>query len=159
LQARINICNEANADILISLHLNGYDDPDARGYEVLYTPAPTRDFGDLNLDLGTAIYRQVGAAYNDVDFETDARGVKSDEDDLDAQLHEFGSEKNLVLTGPAVNNPDYTIVPSNMPGVFVEPVFITNQDDVNFIVLEQNQRLLAQAYADGIMRYFDRHPG
>ena len=37
LQKRINICNDANADILISLHLNGFDDPAARGYEVLYT--------------------------------------------------------------------------------------------------------------------------
>src|SRR5699024_12316030 len=44
LQARINFCNEANADILVSLHLNGYDDESARGYEVLYTG--DREFGD-----------------------------------------------------------------------------------------------------------------
>ena len=159
LQARINVCNDANADILVSLHLNGFDDTDARGYEVLYTPYPTREFGQLNLDLANAIYREIGAAYNDADFETEPRGVKSDEDDLQAEMHEFGSERNLVLTGPAVSNADYTIVPSNMPGVVVEPIFISNQDDANFIVLEENQRLLAEAYAEGIMRYFDRNPG
>jgi N-acetylmuramoyl-L-alanine amidase len=159
LQARINICNEAEADILVSMHLNGFDSDDARGYEVLYTPAPTREFGEQNLDLATFIYREIGAAYNRTGFETESRGVKSDEDDLDAEMHEFGSERNLVLTGPAVNNPDYTIVPSNMPGAIVEPVFITNQDDVDFIVLPENQLLLAEAYAEGIMTYFDKYPG
>ena len=158
LQARINICNAAGADVLVSLHLNGFDDPSARGYEVLYTPAPTREFGDKNLDLATAIYREIGAAYNEVGFETQARGTVSDET-LDTQEQEFGAEQNLVLTGPAVNNPDYSIVPSNMPGVIVEPVFITNQDDVDFIAVAENQRLLAEAYAEGIMNYFEQHPG
>lgn len=156
LQKRINICNEANADILISLHLNGFDDPAARGYEVLYTSS--REFGDKNLDLATAIYRAVGSAYNEVGFETQARGTKDDQRDLDANTHEFGSEPHLVLTGPAVNNPDYTIVPTNMPGVFVEPVFVSNQDDANFIVNPDNERLLAEAYADGIEAYFAQHP-
>jgi N-acetylmuramoyl-L-alanine amidase len=158
LQARINICNQAEADILVSLHLNGFDDDRARGYEVLYTPAPTREFGAQNLDLATALYREIGAAYNRTGFETDPRGVTSDEE-IEAELHEFGSERNFVLTGPAVNNPDYSIVPSNMPGAIVEPVFITNQDDVNFIVLPENQVLLAEAYAEGIMTYFDKYPG
>ncbi len=157
LQARINICNAAGADILVSLHLNGFDTPDVRGYEVLYTA--NREFGQQNLDLATVIYREIGAAYDDAGFETAARGVKDDQMDLDAEMHEFGSEQHLVLTGPAVNNPDYSIVPSAMPGVFIEPVFITNQGDANFIVLPENQRLLAEAYAEGIMNYFEQHPG
>lgn len=156
LQARINICNAAGADVLVSLHLNGFDDKSARGYEVLYTGA--REFGENNLDLATAIYREIGAAYNEAGFETQPRGTVDDQT-LDVQLHEFGSEQHLVLTGPAVNNPDYSIVPSNMPGVIVEPVFITNQDDANFIVIAEHQRLLAEAYAEGIMNYFEKHPG
>lgn len=156
LQARINICNDAGADILVSLHLNGHDNPAANGYEVLYTG--DREFGDKNLDLATAIYRQIGSAYNDVGFETQPRGAK-DDINLDAETHEFGSEQHLVLTGPAVTNPDYSIVPSNMPGVIIEPVFISNQDDANFIVVPENQRLLATAYADGIMDYFEKYPG
>jgi N-acetylmuramoyl-L-alanine amidase len=156
LQRRINICNEAGADVLISLHLNGFDDPAARGYEVLYTSS--REFGDRNLDLATAIYRAVGAAYNSVGFETQARGTKDDQRDLDAATHEFGSEQHFVLTGPAVNNPDYSIVPSEMPGIFVEPVFVSNQDDANFLVNPDNQRLLVEAYANGIEAYLEQHP-
>jgi N-acetylmuramoyl-L-alanine amidase len=157
LQHRINICNEANADVLVSLHLNGFDDPAAHGYEVLYTGA--REFGDLNLDLATAIYREIGSAYNEIGFETQARGTKDDQQDLIAETHEFGSEQHLVLTGPAVNNPDYTIVPSQMPGVFVEPVFISNQEDANFIVNPDNQRLLVVAYADGIENFLEDQAG
>ena len=156
LQKRINICNEAGADILVSLHLNGFDDPAAAGYEVLYTSS--RDFADRNLDLANFIYRAIGSAYNDVGFETQARGVKDDQRDLDAETHELGSEQHLVLTGPGVNNPDYTISPSQMPGVFVESVFLSNQDDANFIVNPDNQRLLADAIANGIETYFQRHP-
>lgn len=156
LQRRINVCNEAEADILVSLHLNGFDDPAARGYEVLYTSS--REFSDRNLDLATFIYRAIGSAYNDVGFETAARGVKDDQRDLDAETHELGSEPHLVLTGPGVNNPDYTISPSQMPGVFVESVFLSNQDDANFIVNPDNQRLLVDAIANGIEAYFEQHP-
>lgn len=157
LQRRINICNDAGADVLISLHLNGFDDPSVRGYETLYTA--DREFGDLNLDLATAVYRAIGRAYNEVGFETTARGVKDDQRDLNAETHEFGAEQHLVLTGPAVNNPDYSIEPSQMPGTFVEPVFITNQEDAVFIANPENQRLLVEAYADGIEDFFEQHGG
>jgi N-acetylmuramoyl-L-alanine amidase len=157
LQARINICNEAQADLLISLHLNGFDDPAARGYEVLYTPAPFREFGDRNADLATFIYREIGAAYAEVGFETQPRGTLPDTE-LDAVMHNYGSERHLVITGPGVSNADYTIVPSEMPGVVIEPVFITNDDDAAFIAEETNQRILARAYADGVLTYFDRYP-
>lgn len=155
LQQRINICNEAGADVLVSLHLNGFDNPDARGYEILYTSS--REFADRNVDLATFIYRGIGSAYNDLGFETQERGIKDDMD-LDAITHEFGSEQNLVLTGPGVDNPDYTIVPSAMPGVFVESVFVSNQDDANFIVNPDNQRMITVGIADGIERYFEDYP-
>jgi N-acetylmuramoyl-L-alanine amidase len=38
-------------------------------------------------------------------------------------------------------------------------VFITNQEDVNFIVVPENQQILAEAYAEGIMDFFEKHPG
>ena len=157
LQARINICNEANAELLISVHLNGFDDASARGYEVLYTPAPFRDFGDRNADLATFIYREIDAAYREVGFDTQPRGTLPDTE-LDAELHEYGSERHLVMTGPEVSNADYTITPSSMPGVVIEPVFITNDDDAAFIAETSNQQLLVNAYADGITNYFERYP-
>ena len=158
LQARINICNNANADILVSVHLNGFDNPSVRGYEVLYTRAPYREFGDFSGDLATYIYREIGDAYEEAGFDTQPRGVVPD-DELEVEMHAYGSERHLVMTGPAVQNADYTIEPSQMPGVIIEPVFITNDDDAAFIAVPENQRLLVNAYAQGIMTYFEQHPG
>lgn len=157
LQARINICNEAEADILVSLHLNGYDDPAARGFEVLYTRAPFREFGDLSADLATFVYREISAAYEQAGFDTTPRGTIPD-DTLDAEMHDRGAERHLIITGPAIENADFTLVPSAMPGIVIEPVFITNDDDAAFIARPENQRLLVNAYADGILTYFETHP-
>ncbi|HYH11760.1 MAG TPA: N-acetylmuramoyl-L-alanine amidase, partial [Thermomicrobiales bacterium] len=157
LQARINICNDAEADLLVSLHLNGYDDPSARGYEVLYTPAPFREFGDRNADLATYIYREITAAYEEAGFETTPRGTIPDVE-LDAEMHAHGAERHLIMTGPAIENADFTLVPSAMPGVVIEPVFITNDDDAAFIARLENQRHLVNAYADGILTYFENYP-
>lgn len=157
LQARINICNEARADVMLSLHLNGFDDPAARGYEVLYTPQPYREFGDINADLANYVYRAIGDAYREVGFETTPRGAIPD-DELNAVMHDQGVETNLIMTGPGVSNADYTITPTNMPGVVIEPVFITNDDDAAFIADPANQRLLVDAYASAINTYFENYP-
>lgn len=157
LQARINICNEADADILVSLHLNGFDDPSARGSEVFYTPKPYREFGDHNADLATYLYREIGAAYDEVGFETTPRGANPDTE-LDVEMHAFGSERNLIMTGPGVENAAYTITPSNMPGAVIEPLFITNDDDAAFIADPENQELLVDAYVQGILTYFEQYP-
>lgn len=160
LQQRINICNEANADILVSLHLNGFDDREsARGFEVLYTAAPVRPFGDLSADLANQIYREMYAAMDEGDYDVSwGRGANSDAD-LDTVMHDYGSEEHLVMTGPGADTPDYTIRPSEMPGVIVEGVFLSNDEDAQFIVQPENQRLLVNAYAQGILDYFERHPG
>jgi len=160
LQARINICNDANADILVSLHLNGADDREnARGYEVLYTEAPVRPFGERSAQLATLIYRQIDAAMRESEYGGGwGRGPKSDTD-LDAEQHDLGSEEHLVLTGPGADTPDYTIRPSEMPGVIVEGVFLSNDLDAQFIVQPDNQRLLVDAYARGIIEYFATNPG
>jgi N-acetylmuramoyl-L-alanine amidase len=157
LQARINICNQAGADLLISLHLNGFDDPAARGFEVLYTRAPFRPFGDRSADFATLVYREISAAYDKAGFDTTARGAIPD-DKLDAVLHEGGVERHLVMLGPEVKNADYTIEPSQMPGIVIEPVFITNDDDAAFIARPENQQLLVDAYANGILQYFQKYP-
>ncbi len=160
LQARINICNEANADILVSLHLNGADDREtARGYEVLYTAAPVRPFGDESQELATLVYRQIDAAMRESEYGgTWGRGIKPDSS-LDAEQHDLGSEEHLVLTGPGADTPEYTIRPSEMPGVVIEGVFLSNDPDAQFIVQPDNQQMLVDAYARGILEYFANNTG
>lgn len=157
LQARINICNDAGADLLISVHLNGFTDRSVRGYETLYTAE--REFGAQNEELATLVYRQLDSAMRGSDYgEGLGRRWKPD-NEVDAQTHDFGSEQHYIMTGPAINNPDYTIIPSAMPGVIVEGVFLSNDQDAQFIIQLDNQQIVCQAYAAGILDYFERYPG
>jgi N-acetylmuramoyl-L-alanine amidase len=155
LQARINVCNEAQADILLSMHINGYNDASVRGYEVLYTHE--REFSEFSFDLATFVARQLTAHFTEVGFQTEARGVKRDTE-LDVGRHEYGSERHLIMTGPAVEGPLEKITPSAMPGVVVEPLFISNDADAAFLADAANQQVIVDAYADAILQYFEEHP-
>lgn len=154
-QARINICNEAGADILISLHINGIDDPAIRGYEVIYTAE--RDFGQQNTDLANMVWRQLDAAMRGTEMEGQGRGAKADTE-IESERSEFGAGEHMVMTGPALNTPDYQTVPSAMPGIIVEAVFLSNDIDAAWIVLPANQQIVVNAYLQGILDYFDKYP-
>jgi len=153
LQARINVCNDANADVLISLHINGINERDARGYEMFYTAE--RTFGDQNEALGNAVYRRVDTALRDTEMSGLGRAVRPDTA-IDGPTHEFGSAEHYLMTGPAVEVA--SIEPSLMPGLIVEAAFLSNDLDAVWIVQPENQLLVAQAYRDGIMDYFEQYP-
>lgn len=154
LQARINICNDAEADIMISVHLNGFDDPSVGGYEIYYNSQ--REFAQENQDLAVFLYREMTVAFAEVDYAASERGWK-DDIELSAATHEFGGEQFLVMIGPRVVKPEYTIEPTNMPGVIIETLFITSNSDANFILNPANQQALAVAWADGIELYRERY--
>jgi len=159
LQARINVCNENHADILISVHINGTPGiADARGYEVFYTAYPTRPFGDLSATLANDVYRRISQGMIGAGYTGPGRNVKSDSE-LQAEKYSYGASDHLLLTGPAVDKGGRKLVPSNMPAIVVEPVFLSNEEDTNFIADPKNQKMLADAYADGILDYFAKNPG
>jgi N-acetylmuramoyl-L-alanine amidase len=153
LQARINVCNEAGADILISVHINGVPDRSANGYEIIYTAE--RDFGEQNEELATLIYRQLDQAMREGSAPGLGRGPKRDTD-VENTRHESGSAKHFIMTGPAVE--EASIQPSEMPGVIAEASFLSNDGDAAWIVQPANQRLVVEAYARGILEYFENNP-
>ncbi len=159
LQARIKVCNDNHADILISVHINGYpEDATVRGYEVVYTSYPTRPFGDLTATLANDVYRRMSTGMTDAGYTGPGRNVKTDAD-LEASKYSYGSAEHLLLTGPEVDKGGRKLKPSLMPAVVVEPVFLSNEDDAHFIADPKNQQMLANAYADGILDYFAKNPG
>jgi len=159
LQARINICNDANADVLISVHLNGFDDRTVRGYEVIYTAAPAREDGAQNERLARAVYRRLDSAMRESAYGGGLGRDALPDTEVDSVQHEFGTEEHYIMTGPGVNSAEYTIRPSKMPGIIVEGLFISNDQDAAFVADPANQRLMAEAYAQGIMDYFEQSPG
>lgn len=154
-QARINVCNNAKADLMISLHINGYTDGSARGYEVWYTKE--RPFGDKSETFANYIYRELKQGYDSVGFQTDARGVKPD-DQANADLHGYGTEKHYIMIGPAIPGPVGQITPSNMPAAIAEPVFLSNDDDAAFLADPKNQQVIVNAYERAILQYFQTYP-
>lgn len=153
LQARINICNEAGADILISIHVDGFDDRSIRGYHVFYTAE--REFGEQNALLATLVYRAMEAAYQGTDMEGLGLGWRPDTD-INSEQYESGTAEHFIMTGPAVEFA--SITPSQMPGIIVEAGYLSNDGDAVFLVQPDNQRIIAQAYADGIEAYFQQYP-
>lgn len=160
LQARIDICNDAHADILVSLHINGFpSDPSVNGYEVLYTAAPARPFGELSHQLADDVYRRMDRALQAAGYPGSGRNVK-DDSQLDANKYPgYGASQHLLLLGPAIDNPNRKLRPSEMPGIIIEPMFLSNEDDANFLANPKNQQLLVDSYAQGILDYFTANPG
>jgi len=91
-------------------------------------------------------------------YQGTARNVK-DDSELDVEKYAYGAAQHLLLLGPAIDNPNRKHQPSEMPGIVIEPVFLSNEDDANFIANPDNQKLLVDAYAQGILDYFARNPG
>jgi N-acetylmuramoyl-L-alanine amidase len=153
LQARINICNEAGADVLISLHFDGFDNQSVRGFHVFYTAE--RDFGEQNELLANLVYREMDEALRDTEMADLGLGARRDSE-INSEQYESGTADHFIMTGPAVEFA--SISPSEMPGIIVEGGFLSNDADAAFIAQPDNQQLLAEAYARGIQAYFEQYP-
>lgn len=139
LQARVNICNLASADLLVSIHYNGAENTFLKGYEVWYNDE--RPFSGRSKAFATIMHEELGKAYADAGYDATDRGI--------------GIEDHAV-TGPARPG---KLVPSDMPGVVVEGLFLSNEADADFIASDKGVETIASAYEAAIKRYFALYPG
>ena len=154
LQARIDACNAAEADLLVSMHFNGFPDPAARGYEVWYTA--NRPFGDKSRHAATLIYRELERRMTEAGYTGPPRGVNDDATaDVAVEPHAFAAQ-HYVLTGPAIPG---RVRPSEMPGAIVEPLFLSNDEDAAFLATKSGWVAIATAYEAAIVAYFEDEPG
>jgi len=148
LQARINVCNEAQADLLVSMHINGFPDTAAKGYETWFSSA--RTFRDRNKRFAELAFEELGQEMEAAGYNARPRGVN---DDADAHVEVAGDVfDRYVITGPAQPG---QIVPSAMPGAIVEVLFISNDRDAAFLVSAEGRNAIVTAYEHAIVRYFD----
>jgi N-acetylmuramoyl-L-alanine amidase len=153
LQARINRCNAADADLLVSMHVNGYSNGTPRGPETWFTRE--RPFGDLNAEFATLAYAHLKEQLGLIGYvEPEAeRGVLPDTTanvQMDHALYQ-----HFIVTGPAVPG---VIVPSKMPGAIVEALFVSNDTDAAVLGSPEGHDAIVTAYENAIVEYFDRHP-
>jgi N-acetylmuramoyl-L-alanine amidase len=150
IQARINICNRSNADLMISVHLNGYDTGKPSGFESWYTA--DRPFGPQSSVFAQLGVESIGKHFAAEGYTPENRGAKDDGtytvDDSDPTL-----AHNMLLTGPAIPG---MLVPSKMPSAIMESLFITNLDDIAFLRSANGTSVIADAFVDAIDGYFSR---
>jgi N-acetylmuramoyl-L-alanine amidase len=139
LQARVNICNLASADLLISVHYNGAENEFLQGYEVWYNG--DRPFSGRSETFANLIHKSLGNAYANAGYDAFDKGI--------------GLEDHVV-TGPARPG---ELVPSEMPGVVVEGLFLSNEEDAAFIQSDIAAETITGAYEEAINGYFDVYPG
>jgi N-acetylmuramoyl-L-alanine amidase len=148
LQARINICNNADADLLVSMHLNGFPDESAAGYETWYNSG--REFWKLNKRFATLLYLELGRQMEQAGYNATSRRIN---DDSTAHV-DIGRDafENYVITGHA--HPGQ-IVPSAMPGAIAEALFVSNDDDAAFMATDEGASAIVSGYEWAIVKYFE----
>ncbi len=110
-------------DLFISIHANCFHDPAAHGFEVWTSPGQTES--DVYAD---AILAAVKQAFPERTYRTDMT-----DGDFDKEDH------FKVLTG------------TRGPAVLVELGFISNQEELCWMLDENNQRILAQAICRAVL--------
>jgi N-acetylmuramoyl-L-alanine amidase len=154
LQSRINVCNDAHADLLVSMHLNGYSTGTPHGYETWFTRE--RPFGDRNAVIATLIYAHLKEQFADIGYKLppdEERGVLPDTTaDVQKEHQVFD---HFIVTGPEVPG---AVKPSEMPGVIAEALFLSNERDAGVLSSPEGESAIAHAYANAVVEYFDRFP-
>jgi len=146
--ARADLVNEAGADLLLSIHQNAYygaDAQDVGGTQTLY--CAERPFGDDSYRFACLVHENLLVALSKVGYETRDRGVMPD-----SNLEVPGAKGNyLILLGPLTER---ISIPSQMPGVLSEPLFVTNDVEAELLQWADVQDALADAYATAVAGYF-----
>jgi N-acetylmuramoyl-L-alanine amidase len=143
LEARIACANTAHAQVLVSLHFNGYADPGVGGTETFYDDA--RPFSAQNRRLAQLVQQNVLAQLRAAGWAVPDRGSAPDSSDAEPALSAAAAAyKHLLELGPA--QPGYLDAPSQMPGVLCEPLFLTNPQEATIAASARGE----QAIADGI---------
>ena len=142
MQARVDKANQAQADIIVSVHFNGADDRSQAGTEVYYNP--DRSFGENNRALAVFLHDALISAIRALGYDVSDRGVKNDA--------EVGGDPNNPHSHLLGTNADFR--PSLMPGVIVEPLFLSNDQEADLLRRDDVRQAIAAAYKTGIDAYF-----
>lgn len=141
-QARVDKVNQAQADIVVSLHFNGSDDPSASGLEVYYNP--DRSFGDKSRMLAISVHDALISAIRSQGYDVKDRGIKND-----AEVGGDPANPHSYLLGTDAN-----FRASLMPGIIAEPLFLTDDEDAAQLAKPAVRDAIAAAYQSGIDAYF-----
>lgn len=125
LNPRVNLANEVEADLFLSIHFNASEASSAGGSEVLYN----------ELDTSTS--------YNSKIFATNC-------------LDELVKVTKKVNRGLVEGNEMVIIGNAKMPVALVEVGFMTNDEELNFLLDISNQKAIAVALHQAVIKSIDQ---
>jgi N-acetylmuramoyl-L-alanine amidase len=154
LQARINICNEGDADLLVSMHVNGFSSSIPHGYETWYTAE--REFGEQNRQFAYQAYDALKRKLAEIGYVVDPSVERGANPDTSSSVQTPNSRyKHFVILGPAAPG---EIVASEMPGAIVEALFVSNDGDAAVLASPSGRNAIVNAYEEAIVQYFAENP-
>jgi N-acetylmuramoyl-L-alanine amidase len=159
-EAARDVCaNKAHADVLVGIYFDaGYSSSNAgavTGYDT------DRPFAADNLRLANLVQHDVLNAMNAQGWAIPDEGAQSDstlgsvvptDSDVTGIAAEAENYDHLLLLGPASTG--YFSTPSLMPGVVVEPLFITDPFEADIADSKTGQEVMARGIAKAVTQYF-----
>jgi N-acetylmuramoyl-L-alanine amidase len=153
LQARIDICNEARADLLVSMHVNGYTTQRPFGFETWFTRE--RPFGNRNATIATLAYAHLKEQLLAIGYVMPEEERLAKPDTAANVVMQHSLFKHFIMTGPDVAG---SVEASEMPGSIVEALFVSNDGDAAVLASPDGRNAIVTAYENAIVEYFEQFP-
>lgn len=155
IEARVACANLSGAGVLVSVHFDAFSDPTARGLTTTYDDS--RPFAAVNQQLAELVDANVLAALHTAGWQVPDRGVVPDTTlgapALSQEAHDYG---HLLLLGPAA--PGWLDHPTTMPGVLVEPLFLTDPAEASVADDPAGQRAIATGIVNAVESFLPGGP-
>jgi N-acetylmuramoyl-L-alanine amidase len=160
--ARDVCANDADAQVLVGIYYDAGGSSQNAGSITAYDA--DRPFASANLTLANLVQSDVLAAMNAQGWAIPNDGVQPDSalGSLDGNPDQGGiaaeaaAYDHLLLIGPAMAG--FFSTPSQMPGVVVEPLYITDPFEGSIADSATGQRVIAQGTADAVEQYLAPPP-
>jgi len=158
-----DICaNDAEANVLVGIYFNAGGSPQGAGSITAYDA--DRPFSTANLKLANLMQGDVLAAMDAQGWNIPNDGVLPDTDlgsyvgdpTAGGIAGEAAAYDHLLVIGPAMTG--YFTSPSQMPGVVVEPLYITDPFEGTIAASAHGQRVIAQAISTAIETFLAPSP-
>lgn len=148
--ARIACANASGADALVSIHFNAFGDPSVGGAETFYDDV--RSFAAGNRSLAVLVQAALIASYARAGWTVEDRGIHSDAatgtSGLTASADAYG---RLMELGPASQG--WNDKPSLMPGVVIEPCFVSDPVELRIASSSEGQRAIAAGIEQALIGF------
>jgi N-acetylmuramoyl-L-alanine amidase len=166
LQTRIDLANEVDADLYISIHSNGSEDGSQRGLEVYYDP--NREFAEANQRLAARAQAAILSSLASAGFGALDRGIKTSDcirvrDGRCFPLFVLGPPRVITRQQLLERGIDPSSLgfpegvesvasrPTEMPGILVELLFISNPNDAAILSDERARDAMASGIASAVL--------